>query len=68
MKRATSLIGHLKARLAHERLSEAEFTTAAAEIIAAIPDDLPAGDGLQISHELRELTRRWEESLLKPLN
>lgn len=68
MKRATSLIGQLWARLAHERLSESEFIPAAAAIIAAIPDDLDASEGLQISHEVRELTKRWKESLQKPLN
>jgi hypothetical protein len=63
MKHSRSLIAQLRVRLAQGKLTDAEFTVALAEILAATTDRLSGADSLVISKEIRELERAWRESV-----
>lgn len=68
MRNSRKLIDLLHARLAQDRLSEAEFAVSVAEIVAASPEGIGAGDGLLLSQEIRELEKEWRQSLQRPTN
>jgi hypothetical protein len=68
MQNANELTRQLRARLSHDGLTEAEFTQAVAEILAASTDALSGADALFLSHEIRELEQEWRNSLQSPLN
>ena len=68
MKNAKSLIAQLRSRLMQDRLTDAEFTMALAEVLAATADRLSGADALMISHEIRELEQAWRESIKRPIN
>lgn len=67
MKNSRSLIAQLRVRLAQGKLTDAEFTVALAEILAATTDRLSGADSLVISKEIRELERAWRESVEQPV-
>jgi hypothetical protein len=67
MRNANELIARLRSRLSQDRISETEFTTVVAEILAASADGLSAADALVLSHALRELEKEWRNSLTRPL-
>ena len=68
MRDAKELIARLRGRLSQDKMSEAEFTAAVAEILAASSDKLSGADALLLSHALRELHKEWRDSLRRPLN
>lgn len=68
MRKANELIGQLRARLSQDRLTDAEFTQALAEILSASTDGLSDADALVLSHEIRELSNEWRMSLQRPVN
>lgn len=68
MRKANELIGQLRAHLSQDRLTEAEFTQALAEILSASTDELSDADALLLSHEIRELSNEWRMSLQRPVN
>jgi 5-carboxymethyl-2-hydroxymuconate isomerase len=68
MKNANEMIGRLRARLSRDRLTDAEFTEALAEILSASTDKLSGADALLLSHEIRELSSEWRISLQRPVN
>lgn len=57
-----ALTARLRARLAHHRISESEFTVAVAGIVAASPNDMPASESLLLSRWLRDLKAAWHSS------
>lgn len=65
---AKSLIAQLRSRLMHDRLTDAEFTTALAEVLAATTDGLSGADALILSHEVRGLEQAWRESTKRSVN
>jgi hypothetical protein len=68
MRNANELITRLRSRLSQNRMSEADFTAAVAEILAASSDKLSGADVLLLSHALRQLEKEWRESPQRPLN
>ena len=68
MKNASPLIAQLRSRLAQDRLTDAEFTLALAEILAATSDRLSGADALIMSQEIRELEQAWRNSAQRPVN
>lgn len=51
-----------------DRLTDAEFTMALAEVLAATADGLSGADALMMSQEIRELEQAWRESIKRPVN
>jgi hypothetical protein len=51
-----------------DRLTDAEFTMALAEVLAATSDGLSGADALMMSQEIRELEQAWRESIKRPVN
>lgn len=49
-------------------MSEAEFTTAVAEILTTSTDRISGADALFLSHKIRELAQEWLNSLRRPAN
>lgn len=68
MKDARKLIAQLRTRLSQDRLTEAEFTRALAEVLAATSERLSGADSLFLSHEIRELEKKWQNSIQRPVN
>ena len=68
MRKAIELITRLRTHLSQDRMSDAEYTAAVAEILAASTDKLSGADALFLSHVLRELDKEWRDSLQRPLN
>jgi len=68
MKNAKALMGRLRSRLAQDRLTDAEFTMALAEVLAATTERLSGADSLLLSHEMRELEQKWRNSMHRPVN
>lgn len=55
------LIARLRERFGQDRVSEAEFTVAVAEILAASPENIEARESLMLSREIRELKEEWRQ-------
>lgn len=68
MKDARKLIAQLRTRLSQDRLTEAEFTRALAEVLAATSERLGGADSLFLSHEIRELEQEWRNSIQRPVS
>lgn len=68
MKNARSLLAQLRCRLTQDRLSDAEFTIALAEVLTSLTDTLSGADALILSQEVRELEQAWRESIKRPVN
>ena len=68
MKNVRSPIAQLRSRLMQDRLTDAEFTMALAEVLAATADGLSGADALMMSQEIRELEQAWRESIKRPVN
>lgn len=68
MKNIRSPIAQLRSRLMQDRLTDAEFTMALAEVLAATSDGLSGADALMMSQEIRELEQAWRESIKRPVN
>ncbi|OYY36820.1 MAG: hypothetical protein B7Y08_24500 [Rhodospirillales bacterium 24-66-33] len=68
MKDARKLIAQLRTRLSQDRLTEAGFTRALAEVLAATSERLSGADSLLLSHEIRELEQEWRNSIQRPVN
>lgn len=68
MKNANELIARLRVRLSPDGMSEAEFTTAVAEILTTSTDRISGADALFLSHKIRELAQEWLNSLRRPAN
>lgn len=68
MNNSRNLITRLRTRLALDRLSEADFVVAIAEIVSAAPEGIGAGDGLLLSQEIRELEKEWQKDCQRPTN
>lgn len=60
MDDTSGLLDQLRARIVQDRLSEAEFTVAVAEIVAS--SDATAGGSALLVNEIRELERMWRAS------
>ena len=61
------LIDHLLARLNKGCMTEAEFTSAVAEILAATSEHLSGHDSLLLSQQIRELQQAWQASNKRPV-
>jgi hypothetical protein len=68
MKNVNELVAQLRTRLSQDRLTDAEFTEALADILSATTDKLSGGDALLLSHDIRELEQEWRNSLKRPVN
>lgn len=68
MKNASSLLAQLRRRLTQDRLTDAEFTVALAEVLTSLTDKLSGADALILSQEVRELEQLWRESIERPVN
>jgi len=58
----------LQGRISRERMSEADFIAAIAEIVAGTPADLAPVDGLLIGREIRAIEQEWKASLKRSLS
>lgn len=68
MSNSQNLIDRLRILLAQDRVSEAEFSVAVAEIVAASPEGIGASESLMLSQEIRQLEKEWLESCHRPSN
>lgn len=68
MKPYQELVVQLRSRILLERMDEAKFVTALAEIVAATPDRMGVGDHLLLSNEIRTLKNEWRRSRKRPLD
>lgn len=55
------LIARLRERFGQDRVNEAEFIVAVAEILAASPENIEARESLMLSREIRELKEEWRQ-------
>ena len=60
-------IDQLRARLNQNLMTEAEFTSAVADILAATSENLSGPDSLLLSQQLRELQQAWQASDKRPV-
>lgn len=63
MKTATTPMSALRSRLSQDRLTEAEFNQAVAEVLGATSEGLSPADCLLLSHQIREMEREWRNGL-----
>jgi len=67
MTNVRMLIDQLHARLNQSCMTEAEFTSAVADILAATSEHLSGPDSLLLSQQLRELQQAWQAREKRPV-
>jgi hypothetical protein len=68
MKNAKELMARLGCRLEQDSLTEAEFRSAVAEVLAATTDGLSGANYLILSQEIRDLEHAWQDSWERTAN
>jgi len=67
IKKVRMLIDQLYTRLNQDRMTESEFTSAVADILAATSEHLSGPDSLLLSQQLRELQQAWQAREKRPV-